>query len=378
MLPHPPPPPMPAKSTFSFLYTVRDLAWFCLWAALLASNAFVYSFSSMKSLENVRLVFWVLAPLIFTAWYCAFVQNNVKRSMLLLVCILVVVTRFFYGRLCIVSGMCEFAYSSSQTPPVNIQAVVFTEESSNRRNFVEGWFSQHVDSKVISLRVDTDNPPPGTYQNELAYPGRGCENTMLYHQHLIAYVYRIKRFMLREMANPRDGDENDWWLMMESDAEPVYPETFQRTLLALTTYTDVDFVFLDFRNIAADFASFIVYAGMNGVLVRRKSFPRMVAELRYDYSTCVAMPWPMSPDALFGRACKHERLKCFSQPLLIEHGFPSSLEYGRDVLLGEQSSNLWEWWFTNLTCTVVVLLLYWKKHVQWRIAPVAVARRCDV
>ncbi|KAH9261675.1 hypothetical protein BASA81_000331 [Batrachochytrium salamandrivorans] len=351
--------PSSSEQGYSTSHKQRSSIWVLLWAMLLLLNTYVYSYSSMKSLENVRIVFWVLAPLVGGCWYLAFVLNRKRHAIVGLVLLLVLGFRFFYGR----PGL-ALCTGSSGNAGIKLRAVVFSEVLSKRGTFVEEWFARYMKTEEMPLTTDYDNPPLGLYLNELEYKS-GCENAMQNQQRLISYVYRVKRFLLEK----KDSDA-DWWLLLENDAEPVYPKSFQRQLECLAkSYPEVDFVFLDFRNIAADFSSLIVYAGMNGVLIRRESFEQIAQQLNYNAETCAAMPWPMSPDSLLGMACKQGKLKCISHPLLTEHGFPSSLGYGRDVLVGEQKSTLWEWLGINLIITTFVLWLYWKKHFQWKVYP---------
>lgn len=341
-----------------------------LWFAFVALNTFVYSFSSMKGLAHVRIAFLILAPVLLAAWYLALVRHQPRNAVVWLMIWCLLGSRFFYGRLAVVSNILPCKAAQGTT----INAVVFTEVDSKRTGFVEQWFDQHITG--IPLTVHTDNPPAGTYKKELGYTV-GCEEPMLYYQHMITYVYRYRKFLTDQLEEPADDDVavmssknkktgQEWWLIMENDAEMVYPKTFQHQLECLTTYSDVDVVFLDFRNIASDLP-FIVYAGFNGVLVRREAFPRFIRELAYNPEACRKFELPMSPDALIGLACKQGRLKCIAHPMLVEHGFPSSLDYGRDTVLGEQKSESYEWAVTNAISLLVVTALYWKRRAQWKV-----------
>lgn len=316
--------------------------------ALLLANCFVFSFSRMKAMENVRFAFWFfLMPLIVAVWKLWVVQHRVRTSLVVIALSTVVLFRFFYGPFGVVSGFCN-AFERSDKP-VFIHAVVLTEVDSLRKGYVEGWFSKY---SSIPLEVDTNNPPFGNYTEELKYTEACVKAVKL--ERLIAYTVRVKRYL---ESRPFNDEANEWWLMLENDAELVYPASFDRTIHCLAAYDKVDFIWLDIRNMLADFSfghsQINLYTGGAGFLLRRASFPKLIAELRYNAETCALMDMPVSPDAIWGPACKRGSLTCFTHALITEHGFPSTLGYNREGELGEQRAWWTEFLLTSVCCVFI-------------------------
>jgi len=206
------------------------------------------------------------------------------------------------------------------------------------------------------LKKNIQLPPPGTYKEELGYvPGTGCEHAaQKKFETSLSYMYRFKLFLMDQIEKQI---EEDWVLFLESDAESVNPSYFQQQIYCIIEKCGnwVDVVFLDFRNIGAGyFQPIIGYVGTNGLLLRTKSFPKIIKEIYFNPKICPER-FGMNVDINLGDGCYTNRLVCNRFPLLTEHDFPSTLNYGRDAELGRQSTTLVEFWVV-----IVFIFILWR------------------
>jgi hypothetical protein len=110
--------------------------WVFLLLILLALNSYVFSFSKMKTLQNVRLLFWIGGPLISLAWYLALYRQRPLYSLGVLLALGAIFLRLLYGSYGVSFGFCN-AFSNSDFKLPRIHAVVFTEENSARGDYVK-------------------------------------------------------------------------------------------------------------------------------------------------------------------------------------------------------------------------------------------------
>jgi hypothetical protein len=206
--------------------------------------------------------------------------------------------RIFYG---------PFYLTCIGKSPLSVDIVVSSFEGSPRTAFITNWLQDMFDDIPFELYMNqTLSPAFLTAEN--------CPVLQTKPKFIPAHIMKT-HYLLLSMVDR----SQDWILVLEDDATPIWPASFKHSLYCATQYNEYDAILLDGKNTMADILPHSG-TGTAGVLYNANSLAKIIDVIEFKQNiTCYP---PLRDIATVIR--DEPRLNVFTSLMITEAGFKST------------------------------------------------------